>query len=422
LSASTVQSIEHSGAGAARARSLRILFITGRYPYPALKGDQLRAFQQIRRLAEHHRVTLVYLTRGATPDHAPLARFCERIVAVPFGYAAMVRRLAGGLLSRLPLQAALYQTEAMRAALRGLRGEDFDLVHVQLARMAPYLEEGVCPRPWVVDLVDALSLGMERREAAEWGPWRWVARLEAERLRRYERQVAAIADQAMVVSPRDLEALGAGRGLALVPNAVDLEAFPYSRHDREPATVVFTGNMGYFPNVNAAVWFAREAFPLVRQAVPEARFVVVGARPARPVRALAADPAVTVTGRVEDVSPFLRRASVAVAPMRTGSGQQIKILEAMASGVPVVATPAEADQVGARHDHELLVASEAREFADAVIALFRDEARADRLARNARRLVETRFTWEHSMEALAGVYDAALRGCAEPVPAASGAS
>jgi glycosyltransferase involved in cell wall biosynthesis len=226
----------------------------------------------------------------------------------------------------------------------------------------------------------------------------------------------------MVVSPRDLEALGATRGLALVPNAVDLEAFPCSRHDREPATVVFTGNMGYFPNVTAAVWFAKEAFPLIRQAVPEARFVVVGARPVRSVRALAADPAVTVTGRVDDVGPFLRRATVAVAPMRTGSGQQIKILEAMASGVPVVATPAEADQVGATHDQELLVASGARAFADAVIALFRDEARADRLARNARRLVETRFTWEHSMAALAGVYEAALEGRGKAASAAPRAS
>jgi len=411
VSAGTIQTIDdRSPATAPRGRPLRILFLTGRFPFPALKGDQLRAYQQIRGLGRRHRLTLVYLTRGAAADHGALAGSCERIVAVPFGRGAMARGLLRGLFSDLPLQAALYQTEAMRAALRELGGASFDLVHVQLARMAPYLQEGVCPRPWVVDLVDALSLGMERRIAEEWGPRRIVARFEAGRLRSYERRVVTMADQTVVASARDKEALGGVRGVSLVPNAVDLEAFPYARRDREPATVAFTGNMGYFPNVNAAVWFAKDVLPLVRAAVPGVRFLIVGARPARSVRALAADPAVTVTGRVDDMSPFLRRATVAVAPMRTGSGQQIKILEAMASGVPVVASAAEAEQVGGRHDQELLVASTEREFADHVVALLGDEGRADRLARNARRLVEARFTWEHSVAALERVYEAAVEG------------
>jgi glycosyltransferase involved in cell wall biosynthesis len=274
--------------------------------------------------------------------------------------------------------------------------------------MAPYLEEGVCPRPWVVDLVDALSLGMERRSREEWGPAGLVARIEAKRLRQYERELGARADRTVVVSRRDRDAIGDVPGLCIVPNAVDLEAFPLGSRDREPATVVFSGNMGYFPNVNAAVWFAREVLPRVRRARPEARFVIVGARPARSVRGLARDSAVRVTGRVEDVGPYLRRATVAVAPMRSGSGQQFKILEAMASGTPVVATAAEAEQVGAKHDRELLVADEASEFAEAVLTLMREPARAKALAERARQLVEARFTWPHSVEGLEAVYEGAL--------------
>jgi polysaccharide biosynthesis protein PslH len=296
----------------------------------------------------------------------------------------------------------------MRAALRGLGAEEFDLVHVQLARMAPYLEEGVCPRPWVVDLVDALSLGMERRGREERGPARLVARIEAKRLRRYERALGRIADRTVVVSRRDREAIGDLPGLCIVPNAVDLEAFPFASTGREPATLVLTGNMGYFPNVNAAVWFAREVLPRVRRARPDARFVIVGARPARSVRALAEDPAVTVTGRVEDIGSYLRRATVAVVPMRSGSGQQFKILEAMASGAPVVATAAEAEQVGAEHDLELLVADEPIAFAEAVVAVLADPARASALASKARGLVERRFSWQYSVEALEAVYEAAL--------------
>jgi glycosyltransferase involved in cell wall biosynthesis len=274
--------------------------------------------------------------------------------------------------------------------------------------MAHHLDEACCPRPWVVDLVDALSLGMERRIARERGPRRLAARVEAARLRAYEREVTARADASLVASRRDLAALGGGPGLAIVPNAVDLEAFPCAREGREAATVAFTGNMGYFSNVDAAVYFVKEVFPRLRRAEPQARFLIVGARPARAVRALAAEPGVSVTGPVEDVGAFLRRATVAVCPMRTGSGQQIKILEAMASGAPVVATPAEAEQVDGRHDHELLVGADAAELCAHVAALFADPARAERLARNARRLVEARFTWERSVAALEQAYEAAL--------------
>ena len=410
MSASAVPApLERAEAATPKSRSLRILFLTSRFPHPPLKGDQLRAWHQIRLLGQRHRVTLVYLARGPAASHDALAGSCERIVAVPFGAAAMVRGLLRGLFSPLPLQASLYATPAMRAALRGLATQPFDLVHVQLARMAPYLEEGVCPRPWVVDLVDALSLGMARRGREEWGPARLVARIETERLRRYERELGATADRTVVVSRRDREAIGDLPGLCVVPNAVDLEAFPFAGREREPATVVFSGNMGYFPNVNAAVWFAREVLPRVRQVLPETRFLIVGARPARSVRGLAKDPGVTVTGRVDEVGPYLRRATVAVAPMRSGSGQQFKILEAMASGAPVVATPAEAEQVGAEHDRELLVADEATGFAESVLALLTDPARAGRLAEKARRLVEKQFTWRHSVDALEAVYASALQ-------------
>ncbi len=410
VSASAVQTIgPDQGAAASPERPLRILFVTSRFTHPPLKGDQLRAWHQIRILGERHLVTLVYLARGGAAAHDTLARSCARIVAVPFGPAAMTRGLLRGLFSPLPFQASLYQTRAMKTALLALSADPFDLVHVQLARMAPYLVEGVSPRPWVIDLVDALSLGMARRSREEWGPARLAARVEARRLRRYERQLGVAADRTVVVSRRDREAIGELPGLRIVQNAVDLAAFPFQANGRDAATLVFSGNMGYFPNVNAAVWFAREVLPRVRQQRPQARFLIVGTRPARAVRDLCRDPAVTVTGRVPDIGPYLRRATVAVVPMRSGSGQQFKILEAMASGAPVVATAAEAEQVGAEHDRELLVADEAGDFAEAVLALVGDPLRAAGLAQRGRQLVEGRFTWRHSVAALEAVYLEALR-------------
>jgi sugar transferase (PEP-CTERM/EpsH1 system associated) len=392
----------------AETRALRILFIASRFPSPPRKGDQLRAFQQIRHLGRRHRITLVHFGAPAASDRALLQGACERIVSVPLGPVARAIGLLKGAFSALPFQVSLYRSPSMRRALHALSATPFDLTHVQLARMAPYLADGTCPRPWVVDLVDALSLGMSRRALQDRGPAALVARLEAGRLLRYERALCERADVLTVVGARDRAAIGDFPRLRLVPNAVDLAAFPFARQGRAKASVVFTGNMGYFPNRNAAAWLVREVWPRVLAENPEARLSLVGARPSADVRALGSARGVTVTGFVDDLSLHLRQAAVAVAPMRAGSGQQFKVLEAMASGTPLVATPDEALQVGARHGQDLLIADDPTAFAAAIVSLLRDASLADRLAASGRRLVESHYTWDHSVALLEEAYLQAL--------------
>jgi len=166
--------------------------------------------------------------------------------------------------------------------------------------------------------------------------------------------------------------------------------------------------MGYFPNVDAACWFAERVHPVVRRSVPEARFLVIGARPAARVRRLAgADGSVSVLGFVDDMRSYLRTASVAVAPMRAGAGQLFKIIEAMASGTPVVATPVAAEAFEPEGGEGLLVGATAEELAAAVVSLIRDRGRAGRLAARARRFVESRHTWERSTAHLEELHEAA---------------
>jgi sugar transferase (PEP-CTERM/EpsH1 system associated) len=387
---------------------VRILFLTGRFPYPLLRGDQLRAFHQIRILAQRHRVTLAsFAERPPTAEeHAAVAAHCERIVTVPLGRAAMAGNLARHALSGLPLQAALYDAPAMGRALRALAAEaegDYDVAHVQLARMAPHLAS--CPaRARVVDLVDALSLGMERRAARERPPLRWAASLEARRLRAYERRVVAEADGAVVTSAADRDALGAPSNLAVVPNGVDTARFPFGRGPRDSGRVVFTGNLGYFANADAVLWFATRVLPLVRRSLPAVRFEVVGARPPRALRRLARAGAFDLVGPVADVGERLRAAQAAVAPLQAGSGQSNKTLEALASGAPAVITPLAAAGLEARHDEHLLVAESAEEFAAALARVLSDAALAARLAEAGRTLVESAYTWERSVERLEAAY------------------
>ena len=390
---------------------MRILFLTSRLP-GRFQGDRVRAYHQLRILSRAHRITLLAFADagGAARDLGAAAAVCERVVAVPSSPVRMAASLVRGGLSGLPLQVALYEDARMRTAIRNaLRGERYDVAHVQLVRMAPYLED-VRPLPRVLDLVDALSLNMARRARHDRSLWRFIARVEAKRLGRYERAVIDSVDQALVGSPLDRDALGSPSQLAVVSSGVDPEEFPYERAGREPDTAIFTGNLGYFPNVQAVLWLARAILPLVERAVPGVRLHVVGARPEGRILRLARDhPRITVSAHVEHVAPHLRRAAVAVAPMRAGSGQHLKVLEAMASGTPVVATGLAAGGVEARHGEHLLVADEPEAFAEHVVRVLRNPDLAGDLAQRGRRLIEDRYTWERSVAGLETIYDSVIR-------------
>jgi polysaccharide biosynthesis protein PslH len=384
---------------------VRILFVTPRHPFPPFRGDQVRAWHQVRVLSRRHQVTLMALEPPAPDARAPEG---VRVVTAGMGLVSRGLALAHHVFSDLPLQAALFDSGPVRAALGDLASEGFDVAHLQLVRLAP-LAPALASVPTVVDFVDALSLNIARRASRDLAPLRPLWRMEADRLRRAEAALLDRVGQGVVVSEADRQAMGGDERLAVVPNGVDSERFPFDGRRREGADVVFTGNLGYFANADGASWFAREVFPLVRRRVAGARFRIAGARPGRMVRGLGRLDGVLVMGEVADMAEPLARARVSVAPLRTGSGQQSKLLEAMACGTPVVASPLAASGMDAVDGEHLLVAEGADATATAVVRLLEDDALAGRLAASARRLVEERYTWERSVELLERAYERARR-------------
>ena len=400
---------------------MRVLFITSRFPGDRRRGDQRRAYEQLRALSARHSITLLTLDR-ALPEAAAqreLAACCEEIIRVPCPSAGMLVRAARALGGSAPLQAALYEAPALRREMqRCLERTAFDLVHLQLSRLGSLLDlaRGV---PCVIDLVDALALNMERRAHYDRSPARWLAALEARRLAGYERDLCKQAHSTAVSARPDRAALGDPSNLFLVGNGVDFDEFPFAPHPRVSDEIAFTGNLGYFPNVDAAHWFATEVLPRIRALRPDARLRLAGARPAARLRRLCARASgIELVGPVDSIAPALARAAVAVAPMRAGSGQQIKILEAMASGTPVVASSTAAAGLDAVAERDLLVADEPDAFAAAVVRVLADPALALRLARNARALVEPRYSWAASVAALEQLWECAA-GRESPVIAAA---
>jgi sugar transferase (PEP-CTERM/EpsH1 system associated) len=399
---------------------VRILFLASRFPYPPLRGDQVRAYHQIRLLARRHQVTLVAVARTppAPEARAHMQRFCHRLVVEPLTAWQAVRGL-GPLLGGdpRPLQVLLYRRTARAAVARLVAAGAADVIHVQLVRPAGLVPAG-CHVPVVVDLVDVLSssYGSQARIGPGWK--RPLLRFEARRLLRYERGLVAAGTPCVVVSERERERLGvAGGFVAVNPNGVDLEAFPFTPGEGRAGHVVFVGNLGYPPNADAIVWFASAVWPLVRAAVPAARLSVVGPRAPARVRALARRAeGIEVTGAVPDVHARLRAAEVAVAPLRAGGGVQNKVLEAMASGTPVVATPTAVAGLTVEPDEHCLVADAAPDFARLVCLLLEQRGIASRLAHAARARVAERYSWDESVRGLERVYHGA---CANPVAGVS---
>ncbi|MGN6517847.1 MAG: glycosyltransferase family 4 protein [Dokdonella sp.] len=389
---------------------MRVLFLTTRFPGDLRSGDRRRAYEQLRLLAPSHAITLLtFDDRGGDPAlRRELFGLCERVILVPRDRAGMLVRAALALPTSTPLQAALYASPRLRQALHDACAQaSFDLVHLQLARLGAFAPPSSA-LPCVVDFVDALSLNMARRARYDRGPMGLAARLEAHRLARYERELCGRVSAGAVSSARDRAALGDPPNVHLVHNGVDPAEFPFSDTPRDAAAIAFVGNLGYFPNVDAASWFATQ-MPRIRVAMPAAELRLIGARPAKRLLRLAAHvEGVRVIGPVERVHPHLARAAVAIAPMRAGSGQQLKILEAMASGTPVVATTDAAAAIEAVPARDLLVADEPHAFADAVLRVLGDRDLAATLARNGAEFVERRYSWRASAQALERVWRDAI--------------
>ena len=390
---------------------MRVLFIPSRYPRDLRRGDELRAYQHLRELAKRHAITLLAFAPTGMPSNvdAEIRGLCERVVTVRQtrfdALVGVVRALPGSL----PLQVAMNDTPAFRSALQELlRTSTFDIAHVQLARMGEVLPL-LGRLPCVLDLIDALSANMARRALFDVGPMRWLAAIEAKRLLPYEHSLCTRVARAMVSSARDRAVLGDELPmLHIVANGVDPNEFAFSTDTREADMLVFSGNLGYFPNVDAAIWFTHEVLPLLRAKRSHVEINLVGARPAASLHRLAQNHlGVRLTGPVANMASALSRAAIAVVPMRAGSGQQIKILEAMSCGTPVVATSAAAAGLEAVPGRDLLVADDAPAFAEAILRLLDDRELAARLSRNAKTLIEQSYTWKQSAMAVERHWNAA---------------
>jgi sugar transferase (PEP-CTERM/EpsH1 system associated) len=380
---------------------MNILYLAHRIPYPPDKGEKIRAFHQIRYLSMKHRVHVASLVDD--PDdrrHAKtLEGYCASVDVVYRSRGRANAAAAAALLTDRPLSVASFFSRALSEKIRRRLGsETIDRIFVYSSAMAEYVRD-VSGVPKVVDFVDVDSDKWRLYAEHHLFPRSWVYRLEADRLARYEERVARAFDRIIVVSELEAGLLRGridGRPVAVISNGVDLDYFRPTgagRGKAEEPTLVFTGVMDYFPNIDAVTYFCRDIFPGVTRALPGTRLFIVGRNPTPAVRRLGRDPHVIVTGSVPDVRPYLEKAHIAIAPFRLARGVQNKVLEAMAMERPVVGTPQAFQGVQATSEDGIWMEDTAEAFAKAVLALLGDPGLRCRRAGQARRYVETRHQW-----------------------------
>jgi glycosyltransferase involved in cell wall biosynthesis len=191
---------------------------------------------------------------------------------------------------------------------------------------------------------------------------------------------------------------------------VDLALFHPTGQAYQPNSLIFVGHLGVFHNIDAAIHLARDVLPLVREQIPDCTLKIVGADPDPQVQRLGHDPSVTVTGFVPDLNEQLNQAAAFIAPLRFAAGIQNKVLEAMAGGTPVVTTSLINEGLGARPDHDLLVADDAESTARQIVLLLQDQQRREQIARAGRQFVQKKYSWNHVVERVGAIEDSLTKG------------
>lgn len=386
---------------------MRILYLCHRIPYPPNKGDKIRAFHQIKAMAVKHQVDVFTLADdpGDWTHRTELMQYCRELTVSRLHPRTARLKALPFLLTRMPMTLPYFYSAELASSVRNaLRTRRYDRIFIYSSAMAQYVDSG-CDVPMVMDFVDVDSDKWIQYAAASRFPFSALYRREGCRLRDYEREICEKALCVVVSTEREaglLRQISNAAPIHAIPNGVDTAYFNSAAVPRARIlpTMIFVGDMGYFPNQQAAIYFARNVLPCIRRSVPDARFLVVGRNPNSEVLRLRAIEGVEVTGFVPDVRTYLARAHVAVAPFLIAAGIQNKILEAMAYGVPVVGTSRAVQGLSSMVRDTVEQGDTPEELASKIVFLLGNSDAAAKKIAAARQAVVENYSWDFALQQL----------------------
>jgi sugar transferase (PEP-CTERM/EpsH1 system associated) len=395
-----------------------LLFLAQRIPYPPDKGDKLRSFAVLRHLAQSWDIHLgCFIDDPADLVHIDALRpFCAEMCCIQLDKSRATRDSAGALLLGGSLSERYFRSAKLAKWVdRSLIEFRPQAAFIYSAVMGQYLlghSANSLPR-MVVDLVDVDSEKWRQYAEFRSGPIAWVYQRESRSLLRFERRLVGAAAAAIFVSAPEAALFRAkapdlADKLHAISNGVDHGFFAPNDEFPNPfaagqQAIVMTGAMDYWPNIDAGLWFVEQMLPRLRASQPAAHFYLVGRNPPRQLRKLAEQQGVHVTGRVDDVRPYLQHAAAVIAPMRVARGIQNKILEGMAMAKAVVTSSAGLEGIDARPGQDLLLADTPDQFIDVLQDLLRQPAKAASIGAAARRRILQDYDWRDKLQSYAAL-------------------
>jgi glycosyltransferase involved in cell wall biosynthesis len=395
---------------------LKILFATLLLPHPyADHASSFTVFKMIRNLSARHEISLVSFVRSEKErEHAEyLKPYCARIetVLLPQGVLTKYRARAK-LLRMVPLAVSKSHSRTMKDVIHSIvTRETFDIVQIEYAPMGQYVSE-IEDVAAVIDVHDLISisakriaenLGLSRRKLESLADSLIGRRYETRLYRQFSKVIAvsaSVKDQLLACNP--------SLSVSVISPGVDIPQTQKSHSPGMGRRLIFMGAMWRYENIEAVLFFYHSVFSRIRNTIPGVTLCVAGGSPSEEIKRLAADPAITITGFVEDLLPYYMESDISIAPMRIGGGVQCKILDAMAAGLPVVTTPQGNEGICAAPAKEIFVADTPETFSDRTIELIEDGELRKTISRNAIHFLRRNFGWGQTIERLESVYNECL--------------
>jgi sugar transferase (PEP-CTERM/EpsH1 system associated) len=380
----------------------RILFLAQLLPYPPVCGGTIRSFNILKRLCSNYDVTLLTFTRRQEDErHAEFLRgICSEVRTVPM-LRSGARNAEWALKSMVKGSSFIIDRDFVKQMQdevdNTLADGHFDLIYIDHLQMFQYVK-GKQAWPRLLDEHNLEWRIIQRVANIEHGPHKWFASREWPKLRAYELSACLECDAVSTVTEHDQMALQTEdsrlKHVSCVPIGVDTSKFRPVDMLPESKTVVSIATMSWPPNIDSMLHFASDIFPSIKRRVPDARLVIAGGKPPDSIKRLESDPFITVPGFVEDIHELARQSAVFVVPLRAGSGMRVKILNAMAMGLPVVSTGVGCEGIEVTHGQNVLLADTAEEFSRQVCDLLTDVEKRIALGAAARNFVVENYSWE----------------------------
>lgn len=392
---------------------MNILFITTKCPLPTNDGHSLRSFNLLKQVATVHDVHLLSFVKYQHEfDYLEdLEKICSsvQLFNVPENTSkiALATTIFLSFVGRKPFVVIKYDTKQMRKAIRSTTADvPIDLIHFDMLPLAVYLDEVTGERT-VLDEHNVESMLLKRRVQTETRLIsKWFFQKQQVLLEQFEKFVCRDMDSIVTCSDEDrhvLHGFAPNTPVTVVPNGVDMQFFSRDPEvSREVGSMIFVGGLNWFPNLDALQWFDRKILPLILKDCPNAHLHIIGQK-GDDIFWKHSD-SITSHGFVEDILPYMSKASVFVVPLRIGGGTRLKILNAMAMEIPVVSTTIGAEGLGAVSGENIILAEQEQEFAKAVIKLFDQSEYRKEIAINGRKLIEEKYRWKKIGQKLLKVY------------------